>query len=118
MMNISDQQLTKDLWLVNVSGRLDQQETAIFEKYLNNLLIKGHNQLLIDLSEVTYVNSGGLRCLVTVWRQAQEQGGDVALCSLNERIAQLFAVVGFSKVFNIYPSQDSAIQELTGKKPS
>jgi anti-anti-sigma factor len=115
-MNISDQKITKDLWLVNVSGRLDQQETAIFETYLNNLLNEGHIHLLINLSEVIYVNSGGLRCLVTVWRQAQEHGGDVALCSLNERITQLFAVVGFSKVFKIYPSQDSAIQDLTSKK--
>ncbi len=115
-MNISDQKITKDLWLVTVSGRLDQQETATFETYLNDLLNQGHNRLLIDLSGVTYVNSGGLRCLVTVWRQAQVRGGDVALCSLNERIAQLFAVVGFSKVFNIYSSQDSAIQDLSGKK--
>jgi anti-anti-sigma factor len=114
-MDISDRKINKNLWLVSVDGRLDQQETELFETYLTKLLDKGHNRLLIDLSEVTYVNSGGLRCLVTVWRKAQEQGGDVFLCSLNERISQLFDVVGFSKVFNIYSSQDSAIQDLTGK---
>jgi anti-sigma B factor antagonist len=113
-MSVSEEQLAGDIWLVKVSGRLDQSQTAVLEESLQKLLLENHNRLVIDLSDVTYVNSGGLRCLVTIWRQARDHGGKVVLCNLGERISQVFAVVGFDKVFDIYASLAEAQESLVG----
>lgn len=113
-MSVWEEQLAGDIWLVKVSGRLDQSQTAVLEETLQKLLLEGHIWLVIDLSEVTYVNSGGLRCLVTIWRQARDHGGKVVLCNLSERISQVFAVVGFDKVFEVYPSKAKAQASLAG----
>lgn len=117
-MSVWKEQLTGDIWLVGISGRLDQSQTTDLEESLQKLLDEGHNRLVIDLSKVTYVNSGGLRCLVTIWRQARDRGGNVVLCNLSERISRVFVVVGFDKVFEIYSSRAKALESLAGDQAS
>ena len=111
-MTIWNESLPGELWLLGISGRLDHEQTPLLETELTKLLEEGHHLLIIDLSEVTYINSGGLRCLVTIWRQARQQEGDVVLCSLSERIDQLFKVVGFEKVFKIFDTCSAAQEAL------
>ena len=107
-MSIWDEPAAGDNWLVVVSGRLDQSQNQLLEEELRRLLDEGHHRLIVDLSEVTYVNSGGLRCLVTIWRQAREHGGNIVLCGMSDNIARVFKIVGFDKVFVIYPSRSDA----------
>lgn len=89
-------------WLVGVSGRLDQNLIPKLEETLNELLESGHNQLLVDLSQTSYINSGGLRCLVSAWRRAKAGEGSLSLCGLNARLQEIFTMVGFDKVFAIH----------------
>jgi anti-sigma B factor antagonist len=100
--------------LVGVRGRLDQSLTPQLEQNLSELLNQGHKHLLIDLTEVEYINSGGLRCLVSIWRQARQQEGSLSLCGLNHRLSEIFSMVGFDKVFDIYPNSEAVRQRLSG----
>lgn len=113
-MNIKEKELAKDIWLIALSGRLDQSQTIELEKILQKHLLEGKSRFLIDLSEVSYINSGGLRCLVTIWRQARDHGGELVLCGLSERLARVFTVVGFNKVFKIFPSRAEAQEGFEG----
>lgn len=107
-MSIWDEPAAGDSWLVSVSGRLDQSQNQLLENELQRLLDEGHHHLIVDFSQVSYVNSGGLRCLVTIWRKARELDGNIVLCGLNDHIATLFDIVGFDKVFVIYPNRSEA----------
>jgi anti-sigma B factor antagonist len=109
-MSIWDQEEAGDTWLVGVSGRLDQQQTPELEARLEALLADNHHRIVIDLSDVTYINSGGLRCLVTAWRRARRQGGNVYLTGLRARVHDVFTMVGFDKVFEVYPNRTQALQ--------
>lgn len=97
-----------DAYLVGVSGRLDQSLNPELEETLNQLLENGHSDLIVDLSRTTYINSGGLRCLVSAWRRARSANGALRLCGLNPRLQEIFAMVGFDKVFEIHPNCDEA----------
>ncbi|HOU39913.1 MAG TPA: STAS domain-containing protein [Promineifilum sp.] len=88
-------------WLIGISGRLDQSLTPKLEETLNALLDNGHVALVVDLTHATYINSGGLRCLVSAWRKAKAGDGTLTLCGLNNRLQEIFAMVGFDKVFTI-----------------
>lgn len=109
-MGISHQELSHNTWLVSVSGRLDQNQTPELEAQLNMLLDQGHDRIVVDLTEVHYINSGGLRCLVTAWRKAKKGGGNVVLTGLRARVSEVFSMVGFDKVFDVYPSRALAAQ--------
>lgn len=95
-------------WLVGISGRLDQSLTPKLEETLNELLGNGHYALVVDLTHATYINSGGLRCLVSAWRKAKANEGMLTLCGLNDRLQEIFAMVGFDKVFTIHSDCSAA----------
>jgi anti-anti-sigma factor len=111
-MNIWRRQIDEDesrgLYLVGVRGRLDHNLTPQLEKELRQLIDEGNTRLIVDLTEVHYINSGGLRCLVSAWRAARQQQGNVSLCGLNNRLQEVFGMVGFDKVFQIFPDCNSA----------
>lgn len=111
-MALQHKNLAKNICLVTITGRFDQSQVAHHENQFLELLTQGRNRLVINLAGVTYINSGGLRCLVSIWRKAQESSGDVVLCGLTDHISDVFSVVGFDKVFSIYPDCDEAIASL------
>jgi anti-sigma B factor antagonist len=91
---------------------LDHLQTPELEAELLDLVGSGGQRMIIDLTEVTYVNSGGLRCLVTIWRKAQQGNGTVVLSGINSSLMDLFTTVGFHKVFDIYSTSDEAKNAL------
>ncbi len=115
-MSIWQRQLTQNIWLIGLQGRLDQSQNSKLEAELAQQLDEhGRFQLIIDLSEVTYINSGGLRCLVSGWRKARQKSGDLVLCGLSSRLQEIFAMVGFDKVFQIATTIDEAQALFQGK---
>jgi len=102
------ERLSENVWLVGLNGRLDQDLSPQLEERLVELLENGRSRLLVDLSGVTYINSGGLRCLVSAWRKARRQNGDVMLFGLNVRLQEIFSIIGFDSVFKIFDSQEMA----------
>jgi anti-anti-sigma factor len=111
-MSIWREEVADATWLVGVSGRLDHRQTPELETELLELVGSGSRNIIIDLTEVTYVNSGGLRCLVTIWRRARQEDGTVILSGINPALMELFTTVGFHKVFDIYITSDDARQAL------
>lgn len=111
-MSIWREEIDSETWLVGVSGRLDHLQTPELESELLELAGSGDRRMIIDLTEVSYVNSGGLRCLVTIWRRTQQGDGTVVLSGINPSLMDLFTTVGFHKVFDIYTTADEAKQAL------
>ena len=107
-MTVSQLQLEPNLWLVEARGRLDQTLTPQLEQTLNQLLADQIQNIIVDLSMATYINSGGLRCLLTGCRISRNQEGDIVLCGLHGRIAEIFEMVGLDQIFTIYPTRGEA----------
>jgi anti-sigma B factor antagonist len=116
-MTIAQRELTDGVWLVSVDGRLDHTQTPALENTLNALIDEGHHRLIVDLSELTYINSGGLRCLVTAWRKAKKEEGNLLLSGLRARVLEVFSMVGFDKVFDVYPTREAAQQVWQREQP-
>lgn len=111
-MSISYQQAVNGRWVVSVSGRLDQSQSMTLETTLNEILEHETPFVIIDLDETNYINSGGLRCLVSAWRRAKQLKGNLILCCLNSRLLEIFSMVGFDKVFQIFPTRAAAIETV------
>ena len=95
--------------VVSPTGRLDSNSSPDLERLLNMLLEEGQHWLFIDMSDVTYIASSGLKILVSAWRRAQDQNGDVLLSGLQPRITEIFEMVGFDMLFRIFPTLEAAL---------
>jgi serine/threonine-protein kinase RsbW len=105
---IKRKKLGADLYLVTVAGRIDHQINAELERHLTRLLDNHHYRLIVDLSATTYINSSGLRILVSAWRQTRQHDGDLHLSGLNDNIMNIFTMVGFDKLFDIFETAEQA----------
>jgi anti-sigma B factor antagonist len=112
MMTIAQLQLAPNLWLVEVQGRLDQSQTPELEKILQQVQAYQAYNIVVDFSQATYINSGGLRCLLTSCRISRSQGGDVILCCIKARIAEIFDMIGLNQVFTICATRGEAIDRF------
>lgn len=115
-MTVWQKALPDGVTIVGITGRLDQVLTPQLENSLLTLLNEGHHQIIVDMGGVDYINSSGLRVLVTAWRSARQQNGNLVLCGLNQRVGNIFAMVGFDKVFKIYATCEQAQATLHPSK--
>jgi anti-sigma B factor antagonist len=76
------------------------------------LINSGHNQIILDLSDVTYVDSTGVGILVSSFTTARRGGGDVKLVGLTKRVRELLQIVKLLTIFEVFESVDAALQDV------
>ncbi len=101
--------------VVSPRGRLDSRSAPLLEHTLNAQLESGHTWIVVDMHDVDYIASSGLKVLVAAWRRAREQQGDVILCGLQPRIVEIMEMVGFDMLFQLYPDLESALAARPSK---
>lgn len=82
-------------------GRLDGANAATHEKELLALLVGEVNSVAVDLSELDYVSSAGLRVLLVTAKAAKARGGSVTLKSPKPAILEVLRISGFDKILQV-----------------
>jgi anti-anti-sigma factor len=103
------------LRILALRGRLDTDTSADLELAVQDLLAAGARDFLIDLREVSYVSSAGLRVLLALAKQLEGSKGRLRLCALSPAVNQVFEVAGFSKLFAILKDRSAAFGAGGGK---
>ena len=117
-MNVLQETLPGQVYRIVPQGRLDAVTVPALEVAIDEQLNARHFRLIIDLSEVGYMSSSGLRVLLRARRQAQAGGGDVVLCAMSERVTEVFEMIGFTSLFRIFPTAAEAAAALTKNVPA
>lgn len=111
-INISRKLLDKDYLLISLSGQIDSHTSSYVDAVLEEELSqKGNYRLVVSFADVSYISSSGLKVLVSAWRRARDKGGDVLITDLQPRIREVFDMIGFDMMFNIYPTSAEAVAD-------
>ncbi|RME05123.1 MAG: anti-sigma factor antagonist, partial [Planctomycetota bacterium] len=103
--------------LIGVQGALDASTIRIFEQAITDLHQKGDLYQILDFSEVKYINSTGMGTLVKLGDNLRASKGDLILIHVNEKVKELFNMLGLLPVIKIKSTEEEAIslfQELLG----
>ena len=92
-------------------GELDAYTVGQFREALGQLASKP--KLLIDMSEVPFVDSAGLGALIGGIRRAREAGGDVAVCCNRPTLVRLLHTTGFDRIVTVTDTLAEAARSLT-----
>ena len=104
-------QLAGDISIAQLSGRFDSYEAPRLTSWFEQATSK----VVVNLAEVSFVDSSALALLVKGMKHCRQSGGDLALCSLQQPVKVIFELTRLDKAFSIYPTQDEAIQALHDK---
>ncbi|HET6537912.1 MAG TPA: STAS domain-containing protein [Sphingopyxis sp.] len=98
-MDITEQQLN-GAWLVAASGRIDSNSAPELEAVLPDRTAQ-HSATIMDLSEIAYVSSAGLRVFLKGVKAAKAHGNKLVLTGLSPAVYEVFDVSGFTAIFLI-----------------
>lgn len=98
--------------VASVGGRVDGSNAQEFQEALETLLADNANALALDLQDLAYISSAGLRVILLISRQMQGRSGKFGVCGLAGAISEVFALSGFDKIIPIHASRSEAVSAL------
>ena len=98
-----------DVAIVSARGEVDVFTAPGLDAELDTLITEGHCRLVIDLSEVAFLDSTGLGVLVKVLKHAREAGGWLHLVVTSDRIRKIFEITGLDASIPIFDTAQDAI---------
>jgi anti-anti-sigma factor len=105
-------EVEKTFAIVAPQGRVDAVAAPDLETKLEALLEQGDVRIVVDMAQVSYISSSGLKVLLATLRQARQQQGQLILCDLQPRVAAIFEMAGFDQVFSIEQDLEAATRLL------
>jgi anti-anti-sigma factor len=111
-MEITSTGKEKDAVKVSVKGRMDAVTAPDFEKQLGEWMEGGESVFIVDLSELDYISSAGLRSVLAVAKKLKAGGGKIILASLQEAVKEVFEISGFSSIIPIFDSIEAALEQV------
>jgi anti-sigma B factor antagonist len=102
-----------DVTVVAIAGELDGKTAPVAQETVLPLAAPGC-KLLIDMSEVPYMSSAGLRMMLLIYRQVSANDGQSVLVGLSEEIKDTMEVTGFLDYFEVRDTFDAGLEALSG----
>ena len=111
-MDISFQTLEANIVLIRLNGRLDALGSPNLRTALETKLDQGYRKIIVDLENVSFVDSSGLVALVSGLRAARKKKGDIFLSGIRPQAQAVFRLTMLDRIFPIHPTFDDAKRSL------
>ncbi len=95
--------------IIAVKGRLDASSSEKAEERINRLLDAGGRSLLVNLCDLDYISSSGLRVLLAALKRLKKDGGALRIACAQPQILEVFTMAGFHRIFSIFPDEAAAL---------
>ncbi len=102
--------------LLRCSGRITVAGVAGFHQEIDQSIAGSDKNIVLDLADVTYIDSMGIGELATAYRKLQEQGRGLTIVNVPRPIRDLLSIVRLDTVFEIYRDVDEAATAMKSRQ--
>jgi len=100
--------------VVDMSGRITLGEgSVVLRDTIRDLIGKGQKKILLNLGDVTYIDSSGIGELVSAFTAVRREGGELKLLKLTKKVHDLLQITKLYTVFDIKDDEAAAIKSFT-----
>ena len=100
----------KGIMIIDLGGRLVMGEAcAAIRDEIRDQIGQGFNKIILNLANVTYIDSAGLGELTAAYTSTRNRGGELKLMSLTKRVHDLMQITKLYTVFDVYDDEASAV---------
>ena len=115
-IKVDTRQVEDNISIIEVQGEIDVYTSSWVKEAVADFIQKGNYNIIINLEEVRYIDSTGLGVLIGALKRVREKDGTISLICTNPQIKKIFNITGLVKIFQIYKSEEEAIQTLKAAK--
>ena len=102
-----------DVTIVDVSGRITLGEgSSSLRDALHSAVEAGNKKILLNLGDVTYIDSSGIGELVAAFTSVSNQGGSLKLLNLTKRVQDLLQITKLYTVFDVHDDENHAVRSF------
>lgn len=111
-MELKKEVLDDGFLSICVTGRVDAETAPLLEKEVTAAFASPGSRCILDLAQVDYMSSAGLRVLVMGAKTSANVKGAFAVCSLQESVHRVLSIVGFLPLIEVHENQAKAIDAV------
>jgi anti-sigma B factor antagonist len=111
-LNVVEKEI-EGVTVLQMIGRITLgEESNLLRTTLKELLSQGKTRLVLDLGEITYIDSAGLGALVAGYTSAQNQGANLKLANLTKRFHEQLHITKLVTVFDVFDNVKAAVESF------
>jgi anti-sigma B factor antagonist len=95
--------------VVTVSGRVDSNTAPAFEEALKNVIEGGQHNVILELTDVEFMSSAGLRGMVSSLKGCKSGGGSLVIAAPSNRVVEVMQLAGLTSLFGVFDDLTSAV---------
>ena len=88
-----------NVWTGYMKGRLDTLASVQFNKDMEPLIVNADKDIILDMNELEFISSSGLRCLLALRKKSVNDGGSITITGAKKEIMEVFKITGFTSLF-------------------
>ncbi len=97
-------------FVVKANGRLDTISAPEFEKTISSWIDQGQSRFILDLEELEYISSAGLRSILLSAKRLKAVKGSLSFCCLSPMVSEVFSLSNFSSLFPLHDTLEKALR--------
>ncbi len=108
-----DKKQRDNITILNLNGFLDAHTSVELEKNFDEIISENQYKIIVNFDKLTYISSAGLGVFMAFIETARNNSGDIKLCAMSDKIYNIFDMLGFPILFEIYKKEESAIEKFS-----
>jgi anti-sigma B factor antagonist len=101
-----------DVSIVYLNGYLDAHTASVLENNFSDLINKDKYKIVVNFKDLQYISSAGLGVFMAFIEKIRENSGDIKLSSMSEKVYNIFDLLGFPLLYEIYKSEEEAVKKF------
>lgn len=98
--------------IFSLHGRFDAAAAPEAELHFKNYIREEPKSVVVDLGDVEYISSGGLRVIIMLAKAVERNEGALRLCALNPFVSEVFELTNLDKKYQVFPTRGEAVASL------
>jgi anti-sigma B factor antagonist len=111
-LKITSKPIEHGYYMVDIDGEVDIATSTQLRDALYEIIAQGHNNLVLNLDQVRYIDTSGLGVLMGARKRVREHEGRILIVCSNPRLQRLFAITSLAKVFDIFDTIDEMQKKI------
>jgi len=99
--------------IISLEGAVDAHTAPKFEEAVQSVIDEGQHKIVVDCEKLTYISSAGLGVFMGFIEEVrEEEGGDIKICGLSDKVKQPFEILGFETLYDFCPDVECAKKQF------
>ena len=103
-----------DISIINLKGFLDAHTAPTLENNFTQLINDSKFKIVVNFEDLAYISSAGLGVFMAYIENIRDNKGDIKLTNMSDKVFNIFDLLGFPLLYEIYKNEDEALKKFSG----